>query len=94
MFAEFLHWYPGYTEESLMCMSARRFFLLYKQIKRLRARESYESWRVVNWNNFNREFQDKTLNNIRDTAFPGSKDGGGAEPYWKNPQPGLRLVSK
>jgi hypothetical protein len=78
-----------------MRMSARRFFLLYKHIKRLRERENYDLWLMVNWVNLtNKEFKEKVFQSMIKTAFPDSEAGKNSEPYWMNPEPGLHLVAK
>lgn len=47
MVARFLRFYPGYTDESVMRMSARRFFVLNRQILRLQAEEEATSLAVT-----------------------------------------------
>jgi len=92
LFAEFLHWYPGYTEESMMRMTARKFFLLQRYIKRIRARKNYEHWLLTNWNFLgpeSKEYKEKYFSEMLKTAFPDAK---GAKPYWDNPGPGLRQI--
>jgi hypothetical protein len=74
-----------------MKMSARKFFLLQKQIRRIRALNNYDLWLMVNYCNLKEEFRDKTLQRVIKDAFPETKD---EEPWWKNPPKGLQLVKE
>lgn len=73
-----------------MRMTARKFFMLQRYIKQIRARKNYEYWLLTNWSYLNaKEFKEKYYTEMVKTAFP---DAEGTKPYWDNPEPGLRQV--
>ncbi|NLW45835.1 MAG: hypothetical protein GXY86_00620 [Firmicutes bacterium] len=76
----------------MMQMSARRFFLLQKNIAKIQARENYDRWLMSNWSYLGpeaKEFKEKYFANMVKVAFPDSET---AKPYWDNPEPGLKQV--
>lgn len=73
-----------------MRMTVRKFFMLQRYIKQIRARKNYEYWLLTNWSYLNaKEFKEKYYTEMFKTAFP---DAEGTKPYWDNPEPGLRQV--
>lgn len=47
MLGEFLHWYPGYTAESVLVMPASRFFALLRAVRKMKAADDLRSLRVA-----------------------------------------------
>lgn len=75
-----------------MRMTARKFFMLQRYIKQIRARKNYEYWLLTNWSYLGpelKEYKEKYFTEMVKTAFP---DAEGTKPYWDNPEPGLRQV--